>query len=335
VKATVKIFGAQGDDIDLPEIMQLYAEVGNLTTVFGNPKIWIGRRLYDRHDIHINDYWFLNTLQEMDAGGVSGINLGIGKLSLAIGRDTAEGVSPSGLDITQSNIDVRLSDIPLNKNGTIMLWGLYSLSDGKDGVMSAAGWAGGIMHTQTEFFGGYNKFMLQYGTGLARKAGEGYGTAGLDSSLGKVLTSSDKDNLEEARTIRMTNQNVIEISDSWSLMTALVWESRDSKAFDGAEQDWLSLGVRPIFYVTDNFRVPVEVGYDYVDDKAADIDGALLKITLAAEASLAKGFWARPVARAFVTYADWAKDWQGQVGGSTFSGKSDGWSAGLQFETWW
>ncbi len=65
-------------------------EAGDFTSALGNPKIWIGRRFYDRHDIHINDFFFLNTLQGFDGGGIRDMDLGFGKLALAMGRKKAE-----------------------------------------------------------------------------------------------------------------------------------------------------------------------------------------------------------------------------------------------------
>lgn len=326
----VNLSGDQNERIDFGEVTQLWVEAGNLTKVLGNPRVWVGRRYYDRHDIHINDFFFLNTLQGADGGGIRDIDLGIGKLAVAFGRDSADAVS-SGANITQTNFDVRLSDIAVNSNGKLMLWALYSRSGDKKEVESTDGWALGVMHTQTSFFGGYNKFMVQYGTGLARNAG----TSGVDGFLGKVTSSAMANDLEEAETWRITNQNVIEPSDRWSLMTALVYEDKESRKLDGTDQTWVSVGVRPVVYFTDYFRMPFEVGYDFVDDKAADTDGSLTKATVAAELALSRGFWTRPVLRAFATYADWSDDFKGQIGGETFAGKTDGLTAGVQIESWW
>ena len=170
------IKGDQNEMIDFDELIQLYAEAGDFTSTLGNPKIWIGRRFYDRHDIHMNDFFFLNTLQGFDGGGIRDMDLGFGKLALALGRKKADDDTGTVFDessIAQTRFDTRLSDIAVNNNGSITLWGTYDSSGGDGAVEELSGYALGIMHTQQEFFGGFNKFMVQYGRGLGRHAGKG------------------------------------------------------------------------------------------------------------------------------------------------------------------
>jgi maltoporin len=330
VLGMVSITGTQNEQWDnLNNIDQLYIEAEKLPG-FGGAKIWAGRRYYDRHDIHLNDYFFLNTMQGADvAFGITDINMGFGKLALAYGRDK-ETVND---EIMQNGIDLRLSDIKVNPNGNLMLWGYYTYSDETDTIKGATGYAAGIMHKQTDFLGGYNKFMVQYGSGLAKRAGARFVLA--DNDIANLTTDDQVSDLEEAKTFRVVNHTLIEMSPRWSMMIGAVYETKDSKDFNNVDQTWLSLGVRPIFYINDYFRIPVEIGYDQVNDDAADTDGYLLKTTLAAEFALSRGFWSRPVLRFFWTNATWSDDFKGQIGGSTFADDTSGYSIGTQIEYWW
>lgn len=340
VEGMVIFDGDYGETIDFNEVIQLYAEAGDFTTAFGSPKLWIGRRYYDRHDIHINDFFFLDTYRGFDGGGFSDVQLGPGKLALAVARKDADDIEGTDFDessITVTRWDARYSNIPANKNGELMLWGSYDTSSKSGPVKGLDGYALGIMHTQNEFFGGFNKFMVTYGRGLGRHAGKG----GVDVSIGTVTEAADDDefgdesDFEDARTFRIVNNNVIEISSKWALGTAFVYEDKDSRKFDNIDQTWVSLGVRPYWFITRNFRIPLELGWDYVDNKADKISGSVLKATLAAEFAFERGFWERPVLRAFATYAGWSDDFKGQVGGDTYADATDGWSIGIQAEHWW
>ena len=43
----------------------------------------------------------------------------------------------------------------------------------------------------------------------------------------------------------------------------------------------------------------------------------------------------RPVIRGFFTYAHWSDAYMGQVGGLDYAHRDQGYTAGVQMETWW
>lgn len=328
--------GDQLDKIEFDDMVQVFLEAGDFSSVLGNPKVWIGQRYYDRRDIHINDFFYLNTLQDFVGGGIRDMDLGFGKLAVAFGRQNADDDSATPFDesgIIQSRLDVRLSDIALSDNGSLTFWVGYDSSNGDSGnsVEALGGYGVGVIYTRKEFFGGFDHFVVQYGRGLGRHAGKG----GLDDAVASVTSAAARRAFDDAETFRIANVNLIEFSPNWSLMTSLVYEDTQAADFDDSDQTWSSLGIRPIWYLNDNFRIPVEIGWDRVKDNANDTDGALLKTTVAAEYALERGFWARPVLRLFATYANWSDEFRGRIGGDTYAEETTGWSVGVQAETWW
>ena len=96
----------------------------------------------------------------------------------------------------------------------------------------------------------------------------------------------------------------------------------------------MTFGVRPQYNFSDNFSLAVEFGHDRTKTDGGDT-AKLTKLTVAPQLSLSRGFWARPVFRAFATYADW-NDAAGDAGtGGTFGSDTDGMSFGIQVEAWW
>ena len=105
------------------------------------------------------------------------------------------------------------------------------------------------------------------------------------------------------------------------------------KTNSGGSNTWTSFGIRPQYNFNDNFSLAAEVGYDTGKTDSGDTP-KLMKLTLAPQLALAKGFWARPVFRAFVTYAKWNDDAGTQANG-VFGDKRNGMTYGLQVESWW
>ncbi len=61
----------------------------------------------------------------------------------------------------------------------------------------------------------------------------------------------------------------------------------------------------------------------------------LYKFTIAPELRFAPLFFARPVLRAYATYATWGDGFRGLVGGTAFDGTTAGANFGVQMEAWW
>ncbi len=122
--------------------------------------LWAGKRFYQRHDIHISDFYYWNI---SGAGaGIEGIQAGPGKISFAwirndrsstdvFGKTGINGDQPNLADSVNVNtLDLRYAGIPLWQDGSLEVGAMYALvnetdaqkqlknNNMKDGVMLTA-----------------------------------------------------------------------------------------------------------------------------------------------------------------------------------------------------
>ena len=320
---------AQGNDIAL---RQAYVEGGNIFPSVPDIRFWAGQRYYRRHDIHINDFYYLD--MSGYGAGVEDVPLGdFGKLALAwLGGSVDNYVTDNG-DVAKQNIDLRLYDIdvPLGK---LTLWFDYANTKGGDvrnvtnpdgsplSIGSSAGWAAGFIHRTAEeaFLGGYNELSVQYGSGAAY-------------NFASTLDSSGPD-LDSASRFRVTNHFTIQPSTHFAMQAVGLYEETDYGG-ENSNERWVSVGMRPIYYFNDRFSIALETGVDWVKSEPLGTDGHLWKITLAPQISRGGKFFSRPVLRGFVTYARWSDDFRGRIGGTAYENATEGLSYGVQVEAWW
>jgi maltoporin len=319
----------QGNDIALREA---YVVGGNVFTSHPEIRFWGGQRYYRRHDIHINDFYYLD--MSGYGGGVEDVPIGeIGKMALAWIGGSVDDYATNNGDVAKQNIDLRLYDIgvPLGK---MTLWFDYSNTKGGDvrnvfdpagnpiSVESSSGWAVGLIHRTLEekLWGGYNEFSIQYGSGAAY-------------NFASTLDVSSP-HLDDASRFRVTDQLTIQPSPHFAMQAVAIFEDTDYGGPESSET-WTSFGVRPIYFFNDRFSIALEAGVDIVNSEPQDADGHLWKITLAPQLSRGGKFFSRPVLRPFITYAKWSDDFRGRVGGDAYENATSGWSYGLQVEAWW
>lgn len=340
----------------------------------GQPRsnLWAGKRFYQRHDIHMADfyYWDLSG----PGVGLEYWTVGPGDLSLAWVRNTdgpwANGLGDDFWDITgvrpnviNNVLSVRYANLETNKDGKLELgleWGSADLTDGQKNVLiydsnqnlvrkgfkSESGWFLTAEHTQSNWLGSaasFNKLIGQYATGSMASTGNNNTHSTSFSNIDYMW--------------RILDHGTFEINDRIEMMYAAWYESK--KANDGGGQkDWFSIGVRPIYRWSDTMNTALEIGYDNVNYKdgwgGPDSDGRrdLTKVTLAQEWQAGPSIWARPVIRLFATYANWNSrnspnipvggcvnpgnsDWQAVTPGILDCDETDGVTFGAQMEAWW
>ena len=305
----------QGDN-GAARLPQLYAQWSNLPALNGG-SVWAGRRYYKRNDIHISDFYYWN--QSATGAGIEDVLIGGLKYSYALSRKD---------NLYQENYlnrhDFNVAGFNTNPGGQLE-FGLSYL-DKPERTDAHSGWAITAQHVQSDFLGGKNKLALQYG--------EGSGT-GLGYTGDFKLDNSSK------------RYRIVEFFD-WQVTPRFGGqiEAVYQKDFrpDGGNQEWLSLGVRPTYAISEQFKLVTELGHDQV--KAADGTRKLSKFTFAPTWSpKGPGFWTRPEVRLYYTYASWNAAAQRAANeidagsalsdSGAFGSARHGSNAGLQVEYWW
>lgn len=295
-------------------IQQMFVEWKNAAVLNGG-NLWAGRRYYKRNDIHMTDYYYWN--QSATGFGFDEVPIGDLRYSYVFSRKDDYWQNPY---VTRHDFNV--NGFKTNPGGEVQVGVSYLQKPG--GEDKHSGWAMSVQHKQAGFLGGKgNTFALQYGQG----PGTGMGYTG--------NTKLDKD------------------SKSWSMVEYFDWQTterfggqfqvvyqKDVRP-DGDNSRWLSMGVRPVYAFTEQFKLAGEIGHDQV--KATDGTRKLTKFTIAPTWSPSgPGFWARPEIRLYYTYAVWNEAAQRAAAPDTtlsrtgaFGTDRHGGNFGVQAEYWW
>ena len=322
----------------LPEV---WASVGNVLPSQPLLKVWAGNRYYRRHDIHINDFYFLN--MSGGGGGFEDLQLAVGKLALAwigdgaqsgIFRDLIQADPNNKAGFSKQNVNLSLYDIPLPLGKGEVAAVYANETGGRDasGVKApdSHGLALTLIHTADRFLdeNSVNKIAIQIGYGAAKSFTSGFET--FSATNGTFILPDDP----RAWRFRFTEHLVVQPNEHFSIGPAVVYQYTDYRGSLGRSQ-WLSGGVRPIIHFNKHLSLAFEAGVDYVDDSGQSTRDQLYKLTVAPQVSLGNLFFSRPVIRAYVTYSGWGDQFRGRVGGLDYASRTHGWSWGMQMESWW
>ncbi len=352
-----------------PAVRELNIQAKDVLSFAPESTLWAGKRYYKRQDVHMIDFYYWNL--SGPGAGIENINIGFGDLSLAWvksstefiywksaedakasnDKDSSNDVSPQKRKLDQNIIDVRLENIQTNNDGSLTLGLDYGKGNpidknfigydnnakkftdkdlDNDGYMLTA------EHTQGNFYGGFNKFVIQFAADAM--TAWGLGTNGLGVS--GISTS----NIDADKFLRIMDHGVIGIGDNVEMQYLASYTKLQFEKDEKEDQSWWSIGVRPVLFWNEIMSTALELGYDSVENGIRkdleknilkDKDSKLFKMTLAQQWSAGKGYWARPQIRAFVTFAKWNDDSKGKIGGSTFADKTSGMTYGVQMEAWW
>lgn len=326
------LFYAPNDEpIDFFEWGEGFVELSGLAEI--DASFWIGRRFYRRYDLHMSDFWYLNT--SGDGLGIGDVRLGAWSAFYALTFDRLSMARSDEKALLLSH-DLRL--LSHTDERDIELFAHYMSTEKKrfdeTSVIDAQqGWALGVRYlgrlgAQTE-----QMSALYYGEGLCRDAGA-YAPFMQKQFEREALVQTLIDNpdaIKEARTWRMLHHLEWQ-NEQYGVLGTLVLERRSKGRITTQSSDWLSLGARPYWFVQDQLRLLGEVGYDWVNH---DQRYGLLKSTIAVELAPQKGIWDRPVLRLFYTYASWSEDARGMVAPESYASRTQGDQAGVQLEYWW
>ncbi|WP_410499557.1 maltoporin [Chitinibacter sp. S2-10] len=298
----------------------------------GSAKVWAGKRFYDRHDVHISDFYFWDN--SGPGAGIENVDVGFGKFAYAWRQNTVNTSSTAPEDLDRkmgiSGHDFRLSGIKTNEGGELTVGLDFRFADKTEADLGLAtdGFGFNIMHTQGGVAGGFNKIAFQYAKGDISSFAYAYPNA----------TANEDD-----EAYRVVEQFMWQPEGSkFAGMATFVWQETD-KAAAGQDETWFSIGVRPTYAFSEHLGAAFELGYDQVSPEVGDtrdLTKATLALTIKPEA---RNFWSRPELRLYATYADWNKAAQDAASGvnnplsanGQFGNSTNGWSIGAQAEAWW
>ncbi|SDS65597.1 maltoporin [Halopseudomonas xinjiangensis] len=297
-------------------MVQLYGQWSDVPAL-RDASLWFGRRYYNRNDVHLTDFYYWD--QRALGGGIEEFPLGEFELSYAYLRE--DSILNQRYHYRH---DFRLGAIEAGPQGELELG--VSYVDEPDEGNASSGWAFTVQHLQDGTFGGSNTFAVQYG----RVPGNALGYTG------------SEDVGPQARTWRILEYLQWQTTPRFGGAVKLLYQ-RDKRR-DGGDQDWWSVGVRPTYALTEQFKLVVELGHDQVD--AEDGTRKLNKITFAPTWSPSgPGFTDRPEIRLYYTYASWNREAQraadelaaGSALSTTgaFANARHGSNIGVQIEHWW
>jgi maltoporin len=302
--------------------------------IFGDAQtgaiFWAGERYYRRFHIEINDFYPLDLSGY--GGGFEDLNLGPVKGAVAFLAGARPDITTQNGNYEKSNIDVRLYGLKT----PVGMWGAwFDFATSKGGTESngtviptSSGEAVGIRHQFLEWHGGFHTFAIQYGTGPASNfSNPGNGT----------VVENPTPFINSEAQFQITESMLLQPNDKFAIYPIFIFQ-RKKDGFPGHPwQQWVSFGARPEVFFSKYISLAVEAGFDHTSNRVlpTTYDGWLRKFTIAPQIGAGRKFFSRPVLRAFLTYGNWSDDFRGLVGGIPFANRTEGFTYGVQAETWW
>jgi len=294
--------GTQDWETFSPALRQIYASTGlSKSSITPIATLWIGKRFYRRHDIHINDFFYWDN--SGPGAGIENLNIGLFKTSLAVRQTISNEQLPvNAYDIRSHDIKTPVGDFTLGVD-----YRSTSSTYRFDGVML------NFIYQLDTSIAGSNKFVVQFGNGIA---------ANLSGNSDTTLSTT-------SRSFRIIDQWIYNTNSSHSALWTGIYEQRHD------DTQWISTGIRSISYISNNINLALELGFDQKSHSSGK-KARLSKITIAPQYSTGKGFWARPTLRVFLTYAFWNNDSKALAEADTLlSRNNSGFNTGFQAEAWW
>lgn len=310
---------------------------------FPNAGFWAGQRYYDRHDIHISDFFY----RDMSGfgGGIEDFKIGSVNTALAYIGGSIDQLSPSGsayaeddFVINKSSFDLRVYNIltPIGEFGITTTFSFLNgdsiaTEEGNIILEDSEGWSLGLFYVIPIIYKeeSRNKFNIFYGSGTA----ENYRSV-MTRPIGWVIQPGEIFYPDKVKRFRALNDLIINFSDIFSLQNSLVYQWLDNGLSTNNQYTWFSAGIRPIWHFSKYYSLATEFGWDYSKQEGG-ASGSLFKITLAPQITPQNKAMSRPALRLFITYALWSNSFVGQVSPFSYGAQNDGLTVGIQAETWW
>jgi maltoporin len=282
---------------------QLYAEMTGLD-IAPEAKFWGGQRRLRIQDVHIVDHFFMDYGVNQGAGMLDKDLGGVAKLGIGIFSSASDDNHNAYLN-SANRLNFDISEIKTNSGGVLRILTTAVSGDFKYGPQ---GYMVSLSHNQSNFLveGLNNTLFLQTSSGHASLDGGFYGlgdgTTAWHSGVSAPTTQS-----AGAKQTRITDSITWQAGNFGGQALASVANSAPQGtglANDGVNTQDVSVGGRVSYAVTNNFKLLLEAG---ATSRATDGQAtqSLNKVTIAPTLAAAKGFWARPELRFYVTQAQW------------------------------
>lgn len=304
-----------------------YFQMGGMfeSDALENASIWVGKRFYNRHDIHMADFYYWSNSGQ--GAGIEEIKLGdSANFSLAYHQANV----PNGhaaTDPSNNRYSFRFYNIDL-LGGKFETELVHLKSDVAQGnADTGSGDRVFLQHTQNDILGGWNKVALILGKD---QGGSGFEWLPTNPGTGDEKSSS----------LMLVDHLYFTTGDNWTGTAMFAYG--EVKPDGGDKLKWTSIGVRPQYNHSDTRATIFELGHDIGEGSFGDAKPALTKLTVAEQFSFSAGTWARPVIRFFATYASWNQDlqdqaaaWSSPIANGVFGDDTSGFTYGVQAEAWW
>jgi len=313
-----------GTGNDQFRLREAFVRGGNVFESQPDAKFWVGERYYRRQHIEINDFYPLD--MSGYGAGFEDLNLGFGKLAVGYLAGARPDIQTANGNYAKSSVDVRFYDVK-GPGGTLAGWFDFATSKGGttptgDVIPTSNGYAFGIRHQRLEWHGGFHALGVQYGTGPA-------------SNFSTSIDDPTRFINSTARFL-LTEQVLLQPNDRFAVMPIFIYQRTKDGNPTHPWQQWVSFGARPEVFFTKYLSLAFEGGFDHTHSQVAPLyDGWLRKFTIAPQIGAGQKFFSRPVLRAYLTYGSWSDGLRGFVGGVPFQNRTNGFTYGVQAETWW
>jgi len=274
----------------------------NLIDALPGATLWAGKRFYQRHDVFMTDFFYWDI--SGPGAGLENIDLGFGKLSLAVTRNSESGGSQGYMDTQRDErptvndvFDLRLGGLQTNPGGSLDLGIDYGRANVQNGYRladnaSRAGWMLTAIHTQA-IANGMNKFVVQYATDALTSLGNGRGEGASVDNNGHMM--------------RILDHGAIDLNDRWGIAYVAMYQDINRDNHNGTQ--WYTAGVSPMYKWTPIMSTLLDFGYDNVKSQRTGERNSQYKITLAQQWQAGTSLWSRPALRLFATWAKWDEKW--------------------------
>ena len=264
-----------------PAFREANVQGKNLIEWLPGSTIWAGKRFYQRHDVHMIDFYYWDI--SGPGAGLENIDVGFGKLSLAATRSSEAGGSSSFAsnniyDYTNETandvFDVRLAQMEINPGGTLELgvdYGRANLRDNYRLVDGASkdGWLFTAEHTQS-VLKGFNKFVVQYATDSMTSQGKGLSQGSGVAFDNEKFAYNINNN---GHMLRILDHGAISMGDNWDMMYVGMYQDINWDNDNGTK--WWTVGIRPMYKWTPIMSTVMEIGYDNVESQDKVVGKAL------------------------------------------------------------